>query len=427
MLVGGPEGWEALWKRIGDAWWVRVPSADQLLAQVGALPAGAKLLERVPELDGVYLVGGAVRDLLRGGRPLDLDLVVDGDPAALASSLGGDARIHDRFGTSTVKLDGFTFDIARARAETYARPGALPEVQPAGVDQDLERRDFTVNAIAIALGAPDPGGLHAAPHALDDLERRLLRVLHDRSFQDDPTRMLRLARYASRLGFAAEPHTRDLLEAAVAGGALATVSGSRIGAELRLLAREPHPLAALRCADDLALASAIHPRFGIIDSELARRALALLPDDARRDRLAIALASSAIPAAELTKLLDALAFSAPDRDAIVAAAARAPEVAARLSDARMPSEIARAVSGAEPELVALAGALGPERQAKQWLTDLRRVRLEIDGADLLAAGVRQGPEIGRGLQAALAARLDGRISDRNGELAEALQAVRSAG
>ena len=406
---------------------MRVPSADQLLAQVGALPAGAKLLERVPELDGVYLVGGAVRDLLRGGRPLDLDLVVDGDPAALASRLGGDARIHDRFGTSTVKLDGFTFDIARARAETYARPGALPEVQPAGVDQDLERRDFTVNAIAIALGAPDPGGLHAAPHALDDLERRLLRVLHDRSFQDDPTRMLRLARYASRLGFAAEPHTRDLLEAAVAGGALATVSGSRIGAELRLLAREPHPVAALRCADDLGLASAIHPRFGIIDSELARRALALLPDDARRDRLAIALASSAIPAAELTKLLDALAFSAPDRDAIVAAAARAPEVAARLSDARMPSEIARAVSGAEPELVALAGALGPERQAKQWLTDLRRVRLEIDGADLLAAGVPQGPEIGRGLQAALAARLDGRISDRNGELAEALQAVRSAG
>lgn len=406
---------------------MKVPSAEQLLAQVRALPAGHTLLERVPDPDGVYLVGGAVRDLLRGGRPLDLDLVVDGDPVALTGQLGGDARIHDRFGTSTVKLDGFTFDIARARAETYARPGALPDVAPAGLEQDLQRRDFTVNAIAIALGRPMPGELHAPPGALDDLEGRLLRVLHDRSFEDDPTRMLRLARYASRLGFSAEPHTRDLLEAAATGRALDTISGSRIGAELRLLAREPDPLAALRCAGDLGLASAIHPRFGITDTELARRAIGLLPDDARRDRLAIALAASGIPDAELNELLDALAFAAPDRDAIVAAATRAPELAARLSQARLPSEIAHAAAGADPELVALAGALGPARQAKQWLTDLSRVRLEIDGADLLAAGVPEGPEIGRGLRAALAARLDGRVSDRDGELGEALQAARGRG
>lgn len=405
---------------------VKVPSADQLLAQVRALPAGEKLFERVPEPDGVYLVGGAVRDLLRGGRPLDLDLVVDGDPVALTSRLGGDAKLHDRFGTSTVKLDGFTVDIARTRAETYPRPGALPDVEPAGLDQDLQRRDFTVNAIAIGLGQPGPGELHAPDAALDDLERRLLRVLHDRSFEDDPTRMLRLARYASRLGFSAEPHTRDLLGAAVGGRALDTVSGPRIGAELRLLAKEPDPVAALRCAGDLGLASAIHPRFGITDPALARRALDLLPDDARRDRLAIALAASGIPGDELVELLDGLAFAAADRDAIVAAATRAPGLAASLSEARMPSEIARVASGAEPELMALAGALGPERQAKKWLNDLSRVRLEIDGDDLLAAGVPQGPQIGRGLRAALGARLDGRVSDRDGELREALQAVRSA-
>ena len=402
---------------------MKVPSAEQLLAQVRALPAGQKLVELVPELDGVYVVGGAVRDLLRGGRPLDLDLVVEGDPLKLTAALGGDARIHDRFGTSTVKLDGFTFDIARARAETYARPGALPDVAPAALDEDLRRRDFTVNAIAIALSGPEPGDLHAPAAALDDLGGRLLRVLHDRSFVDDPTRMLRLARYASRLGFSAEPRTRELLEAAVAGDALATVSGSRIGAELRLLAREPDPVAALRCVADLGLGVAVHPRFGIIDSELARRAIGLLPDEARRDRLAIAVAVSGIPVGELTEVLDRLAFSAPDRDAIVAAATRAPELAARLSEARLPSEIALVASGAEPELVALAGALGPERQAKQWLTELRRVRLEIDGADLLAAGVPEGPKIGRALRAALAARLDGRVSGSQGELAEALQAV----
>jgi len=405
---------------------VKVPSAEQLLAQVRALPAGQKLFELVPEPDGVYLVGGAVRDLLRGGRPLDLDLVVDGDPAELTASLGGDARVHDRFGTSTVHLDGFTFDVARARAETYARPGALPEVAPSDLEQDLRRRDFTVNAIAVALGGSEPGRLYAPAEALDDLERRLLRVLHDRSFEDDPTRMLRLARYASRLGFAAEPHTRDLLEAAIADDALASVSGSRVGAELRLLAREPDPVAALRCVADLGLGAAVHSRFGITDSELARRAIGLLPDDARRDRLAIAVAASGIPAGKLTELLDRLAFAAPDRDAIVAAATRAPELAGRLSEARLPSEIAQAAAGAEPELVALAGALGPARQAKQWLAELSRVRLEIDGADLLAAGVAEGPEIGRALRAALAARLDGRVSDRDGELSEALKAVRAS-
>ena len=404
---------------------MKVPSAAQLFAQVRALPAGEKLFERVPEPRNVHLVGGAVRDLLRGGRPLDLDLVVEGDPVQLTAALRGDTQVHDRFGTSTVKLDGFTFDIARARAETYERPGALPEVTPAGLEQDLLRRDFTVNAIAIGLAEPGPGEVHAPDGALDDLEGRLLRVLHDRSFEDDPTRMLRLARYASRLGFSAEPHTRDLLEAAIAADAPATVSGSRLGSELRLLAREADPVAALRCLGDLGLGPAIHPRFGITNSELARRALALLPDDLRRDRLAIAIAASGIPARELSEVLDGLAFTAPDRDAIIAAATRAPELANQLSEARLPSEIARAASGAEPELAALAGALGAERQARRWLTDLSRVRLEIDGTDLLAVGVPEGPEIGRGLRAALAARLDGKVSDRDGELAVALQAVRT--
>jgi tRNA nucleotidyltransferase (CCA-adding enzyme) len=252
-------------------------------------------------------------------------------------------------------------------------------------------------------------------------------VLHDRSFQDDPTRMLRLARYASRLGFAAEPHTRELLATAIAQDALHTVSGSRIGAELRMLAKEADPVSALRCAGDLGISGAIHPCFGIHDTELARRAIGLLPDDARWDRLVIALAAAGIPPSELGTLLDALSFAAPDRDAIVAAATGAPKLASELASARLPSQVAALAAGSEPELVALAGALGAERQARQWLTELRAVRLQIGGSDLLAAGVPEGPEIGRGLQAALAARLDGRVSDRAGELAEALQAARARG
>jgi tRNA nucleotidyltransferase (CCA-adding enzyme) len=406
---------------------VTAPSATGLLERVRALPAAAPLMPRVHEHPGVHLVGGAVRDLLLGGEPYDLDLVVEGDAAGFARSLGGTVRFHDRFGTSTVVLGGFSYDIARARRETYAHPGALPDVVPATLAEDLLRRDFTVNAIAIALGGKAAGTLSSAPRALEDLGARQLRVLHDASFLDDPTRMLRLARYGSRLRFAIEPRTRALVSSALRAGALATVSGSRLGSELRLLAKEPDPVAALRCLRGLEVDRAIHPGFGLRDEALARGALELLSDDGRRDRLAIALAAPRAPAGELRELLEALAFEAQDRDAIVEAVTRAPELAQALERAGAPSEIARAASGATPELVALAGALGPAEPAREWLTRLRHVRLGIDGGDLLAAGAPEGPAIGRGLRAALAAKLDGRVSGREAELAEALHAARATG
>ncbi len=127
------------------------------------------------------------------------------------------------------------------------------------------------------------------------------------------------------------------------------------------------------------------------------------------------------PGAELAALLDRLAFEAPDRAAIVAAATGAEDLARSLAQATQPSEIAEAASGAPEELVALAGALGPEPQAREWLEDLRHIKLEIDGADLLAAGVPQGPSIGTALRAALRARLDGRAHDRTAQLQEALR------
>jgi tRNA nucleotidyltransferase (CCA-adding enzyme) len=395
----------------------------ELLEQAIALPAARPLISRLPDGITLYLVGGAVRDLLLGGAPFDLDLVVEGDAAALATSLGGDVRIHDRFGTSTVTLDGFTYDIARTRRETYAQPGALPDVEPASLAEDLERRDFTVNAIALALAGDAAGELSAVTAALEDLAARRLRVLHDRSFIDDPTRLLRLVRYVTRLGFEIEPHTRAHADEAISGGALRTVSGPRVGAELRLLAREPDPVRALRGLGELGLDAAIHPGFGLDDEDLARRALALLPADGRRDRLALAVAARGVPGPELATLLDTLAFEAEERDVIVAAATRAGEAASALRAASAPSEIAAAVSGAPPEVVALAGALGAEPQARDWLEQLRHVRLEIDGRDLLAAGVPEGPAIGRGLRAALGAKLDRRASGREQELAEALDAV----
>ncbi len=182
----------------------------ELLQRMIALPAAAPLRAALAgEERDVYLVGGAVRDLARGEAPGELDLLVLQDPAALAMALAGDGphtlRSHPRFGTATVIRDGFAYDVARARTETYDRPGALPSVAPADVATDLRRRDFTVNAIALALKQTRGGQLLAVAGGLDDLESETLRILHPESFRDDPTRLLRLARYAARLGFAIEP------------------------------------------------------------------------------------------------------------------------------------------------------------------------------------------------------------------------------
>lgn len=405
---------------------VEIPPPARLIEALRALPAAVPLLASLDQEPGVYLVGGAVRDLLLRRRPRELDLVVDGDAAELARRLGP-ARIHGRFGTSTVRLDGFPYDIARTRRETYPRPGALPEVAPADLIEDLVRRDFTVNAIAMALGGPTPGELTPAPNALEDLEAGLLRVFHDRSFTDDPTRLLRLARYAARLGFAVDQHTRELALAAVRSGALWTVSGPRIGAELRLTALEADPVAAFQKLRELELDRAIDDHFGLVDPALAERALELLPSDGRRDLVVLSLAARGVRATALTELLDTLAFDARDRDVIAAAALRADAVADALEASTSPSQIAEVLEAASPELVAIAGALGPIEKARTWLERLRHVQLEIDGRDLIASGVAEGPAVGIGLRAALAAKLDGALSGREDELDRALRAARGNG
>jgi len=405
---------------------VAVPDRQQLLQSALDLPAVRVLAARLgPDFSpAVLVVGGAVRDLLMGLAPVDLDLMVEGPVAALATALGGDQlRLHDRFATATIELEGSRCDIAQARREVYPAPGALPEVEPASAAEDLRRRDFTVNAIALGLTGPSRGELLFAPDALTDLDHRRLRVLHERSFIDDPTRLMRLARYAARLQFEVEPGTLALAQQAVREGALLTVTGPRIGSELRLLAQEPDPVRALQMLAELGIDRAIDPLFRLRDASVLVRALSLLPEVERRERLVLAAALLGAPAADAAALLDRLAFVAGDRDAIVAAATRAESLSARLEMAGQPSEIDAAVGGAEPELVALAGALGPTSAAREWLLRLRHVTLEINGDDLLAAGVPQGPAVGAALGAARAALHDGEAPDRASQLAVALAAA----
>jgi tRNA nucleotidyltransferase (CCA-adding enzyme) len=358
----------------------------------GAIAAAHPELDAVRDAasEPVYLVGGAVRDLLLGRERADVDLVVEGDAAALAARLGAEPVEHERFATAKVELDGHEVDIATARIETYPSPGALPVVAPAGsIGADLARRDFTINAMAIPLqGEPeliDPHGGHG------DLEAGVLRVLHPRSFEDDPTRALRSARYAARFDLELEGETEKLLRATD----LATVSVDRRRAELLRLAAEP---GAVRGLELLAEWGLLDPRPGGL-------------------RLA----------ARVAELLSAEPWEgvAPVERALLAAALGPPAGEEELSaaDPRRPSEAVDLARGHDAVELVLARALGAE-WLDRYLAEWRSVALEIDGDDLIAAGIPEGPAIGRGMRAALRRKLDGEIDGREAELETALAAAR---
>ncbi|HET6548691.1 MAG TPA: hypothetical protein VFG79_09560 [Solirubrobacter sp.] len=360
-----------------------------------AAPGAEIVLAAVAGEPGVYVVGGAVRDVLLNTPPRELDLVVEGDAVAVArraaERVGGTLTVHDRFGTATVRTNGFAFDVAGARTETYARPGALPDVRlGATIEQDLERRDFTVNAIARRLA---DGEVVAYPGAREDLEHRVLRVLHERSFADDPTRMLRLVRYAARLGFAPAPSTEALIDPAL----LATVSGDRAGNELRLLLDEPPP--ALELFAPLA-APLLGEAFEYRDVGLT-------------GPLALAACCTNVP--DLRERLDHLGFPARERDVIVAAATNFE----RLQPLPETDDgLWRALRRHNPETVELLAAAGVPG-ARRWLDDVRHRKLAITGDDLVAAGLT-GAAVGEALVRATQAMLDGRAPDREAQLHAAL-------
>jgi tRNA nucleotidyltransferase (CCA-adding enzyme) len=415
---------------------INPPFDRELLGRALGLPGIDALLGAVGAPDGprVALVGGAVRDLLLGRSPgADLDVVVEEPIDELLARLPWPVRSHGRFGTATVQVGGVSIDLARSRREHYPAPGALPEVAPAPLEADIARRDFTVNAIAVVLTGDRAGEMVSVPCAFEDLASGQLRVLHAGSFVDDPTRLMRLARYAARLNFTVQQESLRLALAAVGSGAVATVSGARIGNELRLLAAEPSAREGFAWLARLGLDGAIAPGFGLVDRELAERALRLLPEDGRPDLVLLAVAFAGVPRDRVSDLLDALDFPAAERDTLLLILRRAEKLSARLEMAGPLSEVDATVrwfsrgAAGTLELVAIAGAIHPAGVAREWLAELRHQVLSITGDDLVAVGVAPGPGIGAGLAAARAAMLDGEAEDREEQLRVAVEAAKAAG
>jgi tRNA nucleotidyltransferase (CCA-adding enzyme) len=376
-----------------------------------ALAAAARD-QRLP----LFAVGGTVRDLLLDRPTLDVDLVVEGDAPALARrSAAGLAdvrcRVHPAFGTASLAGAGFRFDVASARAETYARPGALPTVTPGSLHDDLRRRDFTLNAIAAAIDSHeiiDPFGGQA------DLEARLLRVLHEGSFRDDATRILRAARYEARLGLRIESETLRWLRRDVSY--LRTISGARLRQELARVCDEAEPERAILRLDELGALKAIQRplTFDAPQAKALARLRRLRPDPPQSTSFALlAWRLSARPAAALA---ERLSLNRREREALLAAPALR-----RLEHRLAGAKPSRAVGLLAPFPTAAVWALAaaddgpPNEAALRYLRRWRNVKPLLDGHALQAIGARPGPRLGEVLRRLKAAKLDGEVRSRRDE------------
>lgn len=410
-------------EKIADLLEERLP--EPLLRYIGTIAAVSQR-HGIP----VYLVGGFVRDLLLDRENRDLDLVVEGDglgfAALLSEELGGRVRTHPVFLTAVVvDPEGFHIDIATARSEFYRTPAALPEVQTSALRQDLYRRDFTINTLAIRLG---PG---TVPELIDyfggrhDLKEKTLRVLHSLSFIDDPTRVLRAVRLELRLGFHISSETLRLVEVALDEGIFDHLSGSRLRDELVMLLDDPGlALRGIERLAELDLLRVLHPgiSWGDESRERLRGARAawdwyhlegLTDPPVRVWRLHLMALSGDLEEPELERLADRLMLAGEDRRLLVSYPGRL-EGARKALEAPdlLPHQALEALEPLQGEELLLLMS-GENDTVRTWvrrhLSELRPFELAIRGADLVAAGVPPGPRIGEALKATKRARLDGRI------------------
>ena len=420
-------------------------------------PAALRLLTEVGRLAGTvgsraFAVGGIVRDALIdsgadaiGDRrgPRDIDIVIEGDGIGLARraarALGGRLTVHEAFGTASIEGQaGGRLDIVTARAERYGAPGALPTVRAGTIIADLERRDFTVNAMAIelssgAFGLLDPLG------GRQDVERRRIRVLHPLSFVEDPTRIFRAARYATRLGFTLDRASLRARALALRLAPYAALSGRRIAAEIELVLGDTAPGTTLGRLAACGAFRLLDRRFRI--SRASARRIAVLPDAiawVRARRLTAApleLAALAIVADQrpevVTAALRALGLSGDPVARLLRTYAGVPALLARLADAAAAAPSARATLLRDRPAIDLAWAWligGAEARAQlDWyLAGASRVRAELRGEELVDLGVPRGPAVGLVLRRLRDARIDGSARSRDDEVG-LVRAWRAAG
>ena len=372
----------------------------------------------------LYLVGGVVRDLLLGQTNFDLDLVVEGNAIELAQQLveinHGKITIHPRFNTAKLQWDKWSIDLATARSETYAKPGALPTVTPGSINNDLFRRDFTINAMAIELNPSHYGELIDRYEGRDDLEHKLIRVLHEKSFTDDATRIWRGLRYEQRLDFQLEATTLKLLKRDIP--MLDTISGDRIRYELECILKEERPEKVLRRAEELGVLPKLSPTLkgnGWLAEKFEQAQqisfpspppiglyLAIFAYHLTDEEVEQFMAKFRLPKSLAQMLRDSISLKA--------------KLPALANPELTPNSIYRLLHGYSLQAVIASSLACDSPIARQhiqlFLDRLRYVKPALTGNDLQKLGIVPGPRMKEILQRLHEARLDGKVTSKQEEV-----------
>ena len=378
----------------------------------------------------LFLVGGVVRDLLLERPNLDLDLVAECDAVQLAEALvkmkGGKLIVHSRFNTARIQMAKWSVDFATARAESYEKPGALPSVQcKCDIKDDLRRRDFTINAMAVYLDPLHFGELIDLHAGIEDLEQGLIRVLHDDSFRDDATRMWRAVRYEQRLNFRIERRTLLILKRDI--DFLHAISRDRVRHELELCLEEDKPEKSLLRADKLGILSEIRPALEA-DEWVAKKIAkvrGMLQPYCPPAELYLALLVYRLPLKDLEDLIASLNFSRSVAQTLQETINLKNELSCLTVPRPPPSVIYHCLHGFSQNAI-LANLIASDipivaQRIELYLNKLRYVRTALSGEDLIDLKIASGPRIKEILEDLRMARLDGKVNNKEEEIARVKQ------
>jgi tRNA nucleotidyltransferase (CCA-adding enzyme) len=394
----------------------------------------------------VYLVGGCLRDLILGVKNLDLDIVTEGKgiifAQKLAQKLKATLKTYERFGTATLILaDGLKVDIATTRQEKYPYSAALPVVSPGSLREDLKRRDFTINAMAISLAVERKQEIIDPYGGQDDLGTGRIRILHNLSFKDDPTRILRAIRFSQRLNFKIEPKTLSLLKEAIRDGLLDKVNPHRMRDELILILKEPSPFRPIKQLGDLGALSFISTKLKISEStQVLFKSIAKeiawfvknFPDRRPLDTWLIYFTGllETLNQALIKMIIDKFGLPKGDQKRITNYYQRRDQIIAFLSKKLLaPEQIFLLLEPLSYETIILLCAVSQNKNFKNHLANFFKIyhgqRLCISGSDLSSLGVLPGPEYQKIFARVLAAKLNGQVENRQAELALLKKLVRN--
>lgn len=381
-----------------------------------------------------YLVGGSVRDLLRGQENLDIDIVIEGDGIQFAREFGqrlsAKVRTHERFGTAQVFTNDLKLDVATARTEYYESPAALPQVETSSIKKDLYRRDFTINTLAIILNLKDFGLLIDFFGGQRDLREKTIRVLHNLSFIEDPTRAFRAVRFSERFGFKLSKHTENLIKSALRMNLFDKLSGSRLYEELVLTFNETEPVKAIKRLSEYGLLKVIHQNL-VFDEKMGSMLqsihdtlswfnLLFLEEKPDRGVLYLMALVSVLDDPEKEMAFIRLSMPSKMKETVKRGLARAYELI-RLLPVRDPAKIYGAMHSLDIETVLFAMAIAADdnkrKEISKYLIELRKVKTLATGADLMAVGIKPGPVYSEILNRLLEEKLRGKLKTKEDELA----------